>query len=128
MLPRQIEAETAIHQGDPEPRLALWSHNDPVTILGALGNVSNGREEVERTSRWVAARFSDFKSYRFELVAAGASGDLAYMVGYEIYELSFDGGPLVESKLRATHAYRREDGEWKIAHRHADPLGTDPAG
>jgi ketosteroid isomerase-like protein len=24
--------------------------------------------------------------------------------------------------LRATQVYRREDGEWKVAHRHADTL------
>ena len=24
-LPRQLEAERAIHNGDPEPRMAMWS-------------------------------------------------------------------------------------------------------
>jgi len=24
-MPRQVEAETAIHNGDPNPRLAMWS-------------------------------------------------------------------------------------------------------
>ncbi len=27
--------------------------------------------------------------------------------------------------LRVTHVYRRENGEWKIVHRHADTLTTD---
>ena len=31
----------------------------------------------------VASQFSEFTEYNFELVAAGASGDLAYTVGYE---------------------------------------------
>jgi hypothetical protein len=28
-LARQLEVERAIHSGDPEPRLAMWSRNDP---------------------------------------------------------------------------------------------------
>jgi ketosteroid isomerase-like protein len=24
--------------------------------------------------------------------------------------------------LRATHVYRRENGQWRIVHRHADPV------
>jgi ketosteroid isomerase-like protein len=27
--------------------------------------------------------------------------------------------------LRVTHAYRREDGDWKIVHRHADGLTVE---
>jgi hypothetical protein len=39
--------------------------------------------------------------------------------------------PLEPYTLRVTHAYRREDGEWKIVHRHADSVpatqGSPPA-
>jgi hypothetical protein len=34
MLPKQVAAETAIHNGDVELRLALWSRKDPVTLFG----------------------------------------------------------------------------------------------
>jgi hypothetical protein len=34
MLPKQIAAERALHGGNVEPRLALWSRRDPVTLLG----------------------------------------------------------------------------------------------
>lgn len=34
-LARQIKAETAIHNGDPEQRLEMWSTRDPVTLFGA---------------------------------------------------------------------------------------------
>ena len=70
--------------------------------------------------RWLATRFSDLTDYRFELVAGGASGDLAYTVGYEHITVSMDGGPVAPLTLRVTHLYRREDGEWKTVHRHAD--------
>jgi hypothetical protein len=41
-LPRQIEAEEAIHNGDVEPRLEMWSRKDPVTLLGAFGVAKSG--------------------------------------------------------------------------------------
>jgi ketosteroid isomerase-like protein len=125
-LPRQIEAEEAIHNGDPQPRMALWSSNDPVTLFGAAsGLCKSGRDEVSRISHWIAPRFSDCASYSFDLVAAGVSGDLAYTVGYERSVLSFDGGAVGPSMLRVTHVYRREDGEWKIVHRHGDRPPVD---
>jgi hypothetical protein len=34
-LARQFEAEQALLNGDPEPRLALTSAQDPVTVFGA---------------------------------------------------------------------------------------------
>jgi len=123
-LPRQIEAEEAIHNGDPAPRMAMWSTRDPVTLLGAFGPNKSGWDEVSRTFRWVASRFSGGTAYNFELVAAGVSGDLAYTVGFERSAVSIDGGPVAPRVLRVTHVYRREDGDWKIVHRHGD---TPPA-
>jgi hypothetical protein len=35
MLARQAETEEAIVSGDAEPRLKLWSRQDPVSLLGA---------------------------------------------------------------------------------------------
>ena len=122
MLPRQIEAETALCNGDAEPRLRLWSRNDPVTLLGAFGVQRSGWEEVSETSRWVASRFSNCEAYDFDLFAAGASGDLAYTVGFEKVTASTDGGPIASFVVRVTHGYRREDGQWKIVHRHGDYL------
>jgi len=118
-LVRQVQAEEALHNGDPEPRLAMWSTQDPVTVLGAVQSAS-GWDQVSRLFRWLGSGFSGCTSYRFELVAAGVSGDLAYTVGYEHTTVSWDGTPLEPYTLRVTHVYRREDGEWKIVHRHAD--------
>ncbi len=81
-LTRQLEAEQAFINGNPTLRLAMWSTQNPVTVFGAMRSDS-GQEEVRRVFRWLATRFSNCTDYRFELVAAGASGDLAYTLGYE---------------------------------------------
>lgn len=126
-LRRQIQAEEALHNGDPAPRLAMWSTRDPVTLFGGWGPCKSGTAEVSRISRWVASRFSKCTAYSFELVAAGVSGDLAYTVGFEHSSVSVDGAE-VNNVLRVTHVYRREDGEWKIVHRHGDfpPVDQSP--
>jgi hypothetical protein len=45
ILARQIKAEEAIHNGDPAPRLEMWSTRDPVTLFGAWG-----RARADRTT------------------------------------------------------------------------------
>jgi ketosteroid isomerase-like protein len=124
-LDRQIAAETAIHNGDAGPRMAMGSRSEPVTLLGAMGMSNLGWDAVSQTSRWVASRFSDCTGFSFELLAAGASGDIAYTVGFERADLSVDGGPPQSTRLRVTHVYRREGGEWKIVHRHGDYVPLD---
>ena len=123
-LARQVEEEEAFHNGDVTPRMQMWSTQEPVTVFGALKSAS-GWDEVSRVFRWLGSRFSDCTAYRFELVAAGVSGDLAYTVGLEHTSVSWDGVPIEPYTLRVTHVYRRENGEWKIVHRHANHLPID---
>ncbi|WIX91830.1 nuclear transport factor 2 family protein [Amycolatopsis sp. DG1A-15b] len=125
MLPRQTAAERAMHGGDAEPRTALWSQAGPVSLFGAWLPIRTGWPDVNAAFKRVAAQFSDSREYRFEVVAAGASGDLAYTIGFEHNTVSVNGTPTTYT-LRATHVYRREDGEWKIVHRHADRPPDEP--
>ncbi len=48
ILPRQTEAEKALHNGDPTPRLEMWSTKDPVTLLGAWGPTKIGSAPLIR--------------------------------------------------------------------------------
>jgi ketosteroid isomerase-like protein len=120
VLPRLKEMDTALHNGDAGPRMAIWSHKDPVTVFGALINVS-GWDEVSQAFEWLASRFSN-GSYEYEVTAAGASGDLGYIVGIEHSRTSIAGAAPEDYELRVTTILRREDGEWRVVHRHADPM------
>ena len=114
------EAELALHNGDAGPRRALWSRNEPVSVLGAWRNAI-GQDEVNELFESLAKRFSDCTSYEFELLAYDVNGDTAYTVGLEHTSTSVDGSPRSYT-LRATQVYRRERGEWKVAHRHGDTV------
>ncbi|HXX78306.1 MAG TPA: hypothetical protein VEI53_07435 [Ktedonobacteraceae bacterium] len=67
-LTRQIEAEEAIHNGDPSLRMQMWSTQEPVTLLGAI-KTNSGWDELSQVFRWLGSGFSDCTSYRFELAA-----------------------------------------------------------
>jgi ketosteroid isomerase-like protein len=62
-----------------------------------------------------------------EVIAAGASADLAYIVAFEHTTASICGSPPLCYTLRATTVCRREAGEWKVVHRHADPVASENA-
>jgi ketosteroid isomerase-like protein len=109
-------AEIAVHNGDAGPRRAIWSRNDPVTVLGAWKNAS-GQQELDDLFADLADSFSNCTSYELELLEAEVRGDTAYTVGFEHTSASVNGVPRTYT-LRATQIYRREDSNWKVAHRH----------
>jgi ketosteroid isomerase-like protein len=121
VLPRQRQADLALLNGDSGPRKMLWSHKDPVTVLGAAKTVG-GWPEVESLFDWLASNFSNGAMYELDVTAAGVSGDLGYVVGAEHSSASVGGEPLAAIALRVTLIFRREGGEWKEVHRHADPI------
>jgi ketosteroid isomerase-like protein len=118
-LPRIKTADTALHNGDASQRIAMWSQTEPVTLFGAALSAT-GWAEIRPTFDALGSRFSDCASFEFELLAAGVSGDLAYLVGIEHTTASVAGAPAARYSLRVTTVLRREGGEWKIVHRHGD--------
>ena len=114
------EAELALHNGDPAPRRALWSRNEPVSVLGASRN-AHGQREVDELFTDLGKRFSTCTSYEFEPLACDVAGDMGYTAGFEHISASVD-GQARSYTLRATQVYRREGGEWRVAHRHGDTV------
>ena len=123
---RLRHAETALHNGDAEPRLALWSSREPVSVLGAWRSAT-GQQEVRDLFRTLAETFSDCTSHVYDIVAAEVIGDMAFTAGYERTEASINGDRR-RYVLRVTQIYRREDGEWKVAHRHGDTAESTSEG
>ncbi len=117
-------AVDAFLNGNNRPWLELASRRGDATIMGAWGAYELGWEQVGTRYDWAAAQFrpSGAKA-TVQYLASGAGGDFAYTVAIERSE------PLVaghdqrrRSELRVTHVFRKEDGQWRFVHRHADPL------
>jgi ketosteroid isomerase-like protein len=125
-MARYRGAETALHNGDAAPRKAMWARTDSITLFGAALSAV-GWEAVEPIFDRLQATFSNCTSCEHEVIAAGASADLAYIVAFEHTTASISGSPPLSYTLRATTVFRREAGAWKVVHRHADPVASENA-
>ncbi len=123
-LPQFEEGINRFINGDP----TLWKQNasrrDDVTIMGAWGAYEKGWSEVGPRYDWAAARFKESGAkVKIEYLSSEVSGDLAYTVTIERSDVSLgDKEKAAPMALRVTHLFRKEEGTWKLVHRHADPL------
>jgi ketosteroid isomerase-like protein len=126
MRPRITQTEIALHNGDSGPRIAMWSRTEPLTLFGAAFT-GRGWGEIGPSFLALGKQFANCLSYENEIVAAEASGDLAYIVALEHTTASINGAQPKPYVLRVTTIFRREDGGWKVVHRHADALAANSA-
>jgi ketosteroid isomerase-like protein len=122
VVPLLRDEVEALHDGDLGPRLALWSRNDPLTLFGAWLSAS-GWAEIEQVFLRLAETFRGSRRIEYEVIAADCSGDLGYVVALEHSSVELPEGPR-DYTLRVTTVLRREDGDWKVVHRHGDELAV----
>jgi ketosteroid isomerase-like protein len=126
VIEQDHRALDALVRGDPEPKKKLFSRCDDVTLANPLGPPAHGWSQVEATLERAVAQLREGEPIRFERISEYATADLAYILELERWRGKVGGvDQLVPMALRVTTLYRREDGGWKIAHRHADPI-TSP--
>ncbi len=125
VIEQDHRALDALVRGDPEPKKRLFSRRDDVTLANPLGPPARGWNQVEKTLERAVAQLREGEPIRFERISEYATADLAYIVEIERTRMKVGGADdLAPVSLRVTTIFRREDGEWRIAHRHADPITT----
>ncbi len=113
----------AFFKGDPGPVKPLFSRGDDVTLANPFGPARRGWAEVEDAMERAAANYREGRAVGFDEVSRYVTPELAYVVEVERYEAKVGGGDeLTLVALRCTTIFRREDGGWRIVHRHADPI------
>jgi ketosteroid isomerase-like protein len=96
-----------------------------VTLANPFGPPARGWDEVSATLDRAAANYRDGGAVGFENVSTVITSDLAYTVEMERYQARVGGAADVTPvAARVTTVFRREDGGWKVIHRHADPITT----
>jgi ketosteroid isomerase-like protein len=112
-------------KGNPEPLLELWSRRDDVTLANPFGPPVRGRAEVAKASDRAASQVRDGETVGFEIIEKYVTPELAYVVQIEWVKAKIGGSQdITPFDLRVTMIFRPEDGEWKVVHRHADPITT----
>jgi ketosteroid isomerase-like protein len=114
-----------IVKGNPEPLKMMYSHQEDVSLANPFGPPVRGWEQAAETMERAASRYRDGEITGFENVAKYVTPELAYIVEVERYQAKVGGREdIAPVALRVTSIFRREDGVWKIVHRHADPITT----
>lgn len=113
-------------RGDPAPVKELYSRRDDVIIANPfVGPPARGWDSVSPALDYASARFRDGRVTHIEPVAEYVGQDLAVLMELESWTVKFSGAQDPKSfDLRVTTTFRREDGGWKLVHRHADPIAT----
>ncbi len=107
--------------GDAAALQAMLTEVDPATFMPPSGAVVTGASPVEQAQVGGAAAFGPGSTGHFEVLSSGASGDLAFWTGRQVASMDVQGqANPVAMVLRTTEVFRREQGEWKLVHRHAD--------
>jgi ketosteroid isomerase-like protein len=120
---RYRRSVAAFIQGDPEPQKAMWSQRDDVTLANPLGPPVRGPAAVYDAMDGAASQLRDGEGLTVETISEWETPDMAYLVGIERCRIRL--GTALEKipvALRVTTIFFREDGGWKLVHRHADPL------
>jgi len=84
----------------------------------------HGGDEVSKTIDHAASTIRDGEISGFEPISKLVTPELAYVVWIERVEAKMGANDEVTPfALRVTMIFRpEEDGEWKVVHRHADPI------
>lgn len=124
-LAKWEECITHFINGDP----SLWKQNssqtDDATIFGAFGGYGEkGWKDVGARYDWASSQYKPSGAkINVQYLGVIVGSELAYTVSIERSEaLLGDMKKTAPRVLRATQIFRKEDGEWKLLHRHADPL------
>jgi ketosteroid isomerase-like protein len=125
MVERYHLALAEFMRGNHEPAKVLFSEREDVTLGNPFGPFSRGWARVVDTMERAASHYRDGDAVGFDLVSRHVSPNLACVVEVERLRSKVGGRDEVASvELRVTTVFRREDGRWKIVHRHADPITT----
>jgi ketosteroid isomerase-like protein len=121
-MTRLTAAQRDFVNGDGAGIKRLFSHGEDVTVLGGFGGFEHGWKEVGPRLDWAASHFAG-GSYSQETLSATVGSDVACLVSQERWSYATPQQhqeTLLE--LRVTQVFRREEGHWRLVHRHADPL------
>ncbi len=130
-LPPALEATVAeshealrkILNGDPSGYAALFAEREDITLGNPFGPFGMGRTAVLAALNNAAKKYTDGSVVRVERVAVYGGGDQ-----YVFVEIEHDRAKLgtatefSEFAARVTSVYEKIGVNWKLVHRHADPI------
>jgi ketosteroid isomerase-like protein len=122
-IARLRAAMAAVANGDVAAIKALYSHTPDATSFYGWGGYEKGEEAVSQRWDWAGQQFKG-GTVRHENITTVVTSEMFYTTDIETFSNQRVAG--VEGVTgwsnRVTHIFRREQGEWRLIHRHANRL------
>lgn len=115
-------SNAALMKGDIAAYQGLISLTDDFVLMSPFGGKPTFGKDITQEAMERMGRFFRRGDLRLELTGGWVSGDIAVLALIERSNVEVGPLPQQEWALRVTLVYRKEKGQWKLAHRHADPL------
>ena len=122
-MQKRTAAAQAYVNGDAGPLDEIVARSGAASFFPPSGGNERGAQEVSARYDRDVKSFGQGGETQLEVLQSGSSGDVGFWTGHQNAKVKMHGAPEpVAMKLRITELFRRIGGEWKMVHRHADPM------
>jgi len=126
-MKQRDDAARAYVRGNAAPLGRIVTHSSPATFFAPMGGYVQDADGVNSRYEHDAEAFESDSDSHFEILHMAASDGIAYWTGFQRASARMRGrSEPVSFNLRVTELFRREGGDWKLIHRHADSLVSEP--
>jgi ketosteroid isomerase-like protein len=125
LVDRATRGHVSLMQGDVAGYLDAVALDERFTLMSPFGGASS-RGNSYTAEEWavIGSFFRNGRDSTFELLESYVGSDLAVLAAFEHTHVEVGGLPAQPWTLRVTLVFRRHGNQWRLAHRHADPLGA----
>ncbi|WP_433061213.1 nuclear transport factor 2 family protein [Dactylosporangium sp. CS-033363] len=121
LVRRVREAAAVFIRGDIRAYVQLLPHADDYSLMSPYGGFAHGFDHSDASLDATSAWFQGGEA-ELEVVQTYRAGDMAVIAAIERQRGVVGGLPEQDWSLRVTLVFRRDEGEWRLVHRHADAL------
>jgi ketosteroid isomerase-like protein len=122
LVQKSFESNAALMRGDVARYRELVTLTDDFTLMSPFGGAPTHASAMTN-DRWEAmGRFFKRGTLDQKVIETYATQDMVVLVTIEHAHVEVGDLPPQNWRLRVTLVYRRDGNEWRLAHRHADPL------
>ena len=112
-----------VANGDVSAIKALYSHTADATSFYGWGGYEKGWDAVSTRWTWAGQQFKG-GTVSYQNVSTVVTAEMFYVTDIETYRMNAMAG--VDGPTgwtnRVTHIFRKEDGAWRLVHRHGNRL------
>lgn len=122
LIHRSAESNAALMRGDIDRYRELITLSDDFTLMSPFGGAPTHGRDMTPERLQAMGRFFRNGNLDQELIASYRSADVVVLALIERSHVEVGGLPAQDWALRVTLVYRRDASDWRLVHRHADPL------